>query len=397
VTIDRGPITSTTDVSRWNAELVLECLSDRQAYPIAALARVTGLSRSTVERILDLLADRDVVDKSDPVGPVIGRPAALYRLRGEFGYLVALDVGANTVRARVDDFAGPVLGQNSYPAAGAVPEPAVVRPRDPADHRLTTLDALVDQALAAAGVTEDQVRAVTVGTPGIVDGDGVIISCKVIKSEGWVGDRLRTRLRDRFPAAVVAVDNDANLAVRAEQRFCVSGNIDDMVVVLAGRRVGFGIVVRGDLHRGAHHQAGEAANIKDSSWGKASLWLYRHANQAPALFAQAKAGKPAAVALVREFAKLLGVAMAEIVHTIDSHLIVLGGAVSLAGATVLDPVSEQFKRSCSGMETPELALSTLGRDAVLLGAAEQSRRNAFAHLLSDMSPLLSNGTPRRRQ
>jgi predicted NBD/HSP70 family sugar kinase len=284
-----------------------------------------------------------------------------------------------------------------FTAAGPIPEPVATDPGAPVDVRLRTMGELVERTLTAAGVHADQVRAVTVGTPGVVDGDGVIKSCGVITAKDWVGDRLRRRVRNRFPRALVTVDNDANLAVLAEQRFGVADSAEDVVVVLAGRRVGFGIVHGGRLHRGAHHQAGEAANVGGSWWGRASRWLYRHDAETVALFEAARTGQRSAVNSVDEFAELLSMAMAEIVHTIDPELIVLGGAVSLAGDTVLDPVTERFKRACRGMETPAVELSTLGRQSVLLGAAEHARRNAYTHLLDDVLPQLPNATPRRRR
>ncbi|UWE08591.1 ROK family transcriptional regulator [Actinacidiphila bryophytorum] len=365
---------STADLGRWNAELVLGRLYDRRARSNAELARRTGLSRSTVERALDLLAERGLVAKSAPVALPSGRPAALYRLRPEAGCLVAVDVGAHTVRVRVDDLAGPGGAEHE-------PEPVRVDPADPADKRLAAVDALVDRALAEAGAGAERVRAVTVGTPGIVDAGGTVVACRVIRSGDWVGSRLRSRVAERFPGAAVTVDNDANLAVLGEQRFGVAGGAREIVAVFAGRRVGFGIVHGGRLHRGAHHQAGEAANIRDSWWGRANDWLRGHQDVAPQLFAAAADGQAEALEQTAELGRLLGMAFAEVVHTVDPELIVLGGAVSLAGAAVLDPVAEHFKRACRDTTAPPLVLSTLGRRPVLLGAAESARRTAFTHLL----------------
>lgn len=388
----RRAITSTTGLGRRNAETVLERLYDREPRTNAELAGETGLSRSTVERALDLLVDQGAVSKSEPVTLMSGRPAALYRLRPEFGHLLAIDVGAHTVRVRVDDLAGPGTG-----GADAEPEPVTLDPNDKAGIRYEAMEQLAGQALARAGIAREQVRAVTVATPGIVDSAGVIMACRVIRTGDWIGDGLRTRVSERFPGAVVGVDNDANLAVLAEQRFGAAGEAADVVAVYGGRRVGFGILHGGDLHRGAHHQAGEAANIRDSWWGRANRWLSGHAEKAPGLFAAAEAGRPEAVAAVGELAGLLGMAFAEVVHTIDPELIVLGGALSLAGPVILDPVTERFTRACRGTGAPRLALSTLGRHAVLLGAAEHARRQAFAHLLDEARPHLPNTAPRSRR
>jgi len=197
--------------------------------------------------------------------------------------------------------------------------------------------------------------------------------------------------------ATVAVDSDANLAVLAEQRFGVADQAEEVVAVSAGRRIGFGILRGGVLHRGAHNQAGEAANIRDSSWGEASRWLAKHDTVAAQLFESAGRGDPQAIEAVNEVAQLLGTAFAEMVHTIDPELIVLGGAISTAGATLLDPVTDHFTRACRGTLAPPLVLSTLGDRGVLLGAAEHARRLAFAHLLDTARPVLPNATPRTRR
>lgn len=396
------PIASTTDLGRWNAEAVLARLYDREPRTNAELTRETGLSRSTVERALDLLAGQGVVSKSEPVTLVSGRPAALYRLRAEYGHLLAIDVGAHTVRARVDDLAGPhaedARGPDGHgPDVPGEPEPVSVGPYDTADIRLEAVEHLAGQALARAGVAREQVRAVTVATPGIVDADGVIKACRVIRTGDWAGDVVRTRVSGWFPGAVVGVDNDANLAVLAEQRFGAAGDASDVVAVFAGRRVGFGILHGGELHRGAHHQAGEAANIRDSWWGRASRWLSGHEDDIGRLFAAAGAGRAEGTAAVAELAGLLGMAFAEVVHTLDPELIVLGGAVSLAGPAILEPVTERFTRACRGTGAPPVVLSTLGRRAVLLGAAEHARRQAFAHLLDRARPHLPNTAPRSRR
>lgn len=369
-------VANTAEVGRWNAELVLERLYRLKPMTNAELGRETGLSRSTVERALDQLVAHGAVGKSEPSALVSGRPAAFYRLRPDFGFLLAIDVGAHTVRVRVDDLAGPRSSQ-----ADNEPDPVTVRPGDPAEVRLAVVESLADQALDRVGATRDQVRAVTVATPGIVDAAGMIKVCRVIQSGDWVGDRPYAWARARFPVATVAVDNDANLAALGERRFGVGAAAEDVVTVVAGRRIGFGVLLGGELHRGAHNQAGEAANIRGSSWDRASTWLHEHKN-AGRLFESAGAGDAGAVASVGEFAHLLGTAFAEVVHTIDPELIVLGGAVSLSGPTLLDLVAEPFRRACRDTEAPDLLLSTLGRRAVLLGAAENARRHAFDNILA---------------
>jgi len=387
-------VISTSELGRRNAEAVLDQLDRREPSTIAELVRATGLSRSTVDKALELLVDHGAVRRSSPVALINGRPAALYSLRGECCYLLAADVGAHTVRVRLDPLSGPSGDLTGADHRRHEMAPAVVDPGEPTENRLRVLEELADHALASAGVTRDQVCAATVATPGVVDRAGLITACRVIRAEDWVGDRLRVRMSRMFPVATVAVDNDANLAVLAEQRFGVADQAEEVVAVSAGRRIGFGILRGGVLHRGAHNQAGEArTSVTRRGERPADGWP----NMTPSLPGSSSPPAGAIPRRSRPLTKSLS-CWARRSPRWSTRSTPNSSCSAERSRPPEQPFSIRSPITSPGLPRhacPPLVLSTLGDRGVLLGAAEHARRLAFAHLLDTARPVLPTPPPGR--
>jgi predicted NBD/HSP70 family sugar kinase len=71
------------------------------------------------------------------------------------------------------------------------------------------------------------------------------------------GAGLREALAEAFEVPV-AVNNDANLAALAEHRLGAARGHDSAAVITLGSNIGLGLIVGGEIHRGAHGLAGEA-------------------------------------------------------------------------------------------------------------------------------------------
>jgi glucokinase len=72
----------------------------------------------------------------------------------------------------------------------------------------------------------------------------------------------------------------------------------------------------------------------------------------------------------------LGVGIANLVAAYDPGRIVIGGGVSEAGALLLDPALQAFRRNLTGRgyrPEAQLVLAALGNQAGLVGAADLAR------------------------
>lgn len=234
---------------RINSAVVLHALRATDCATLTEITRVTGLSRPTVEGVVEGLIESGlVVEKAadESVARRQGRPARRFRFRAEAGHLLGLDIGPHRVAALLSDLDGRVLGA----VAKDVDETAS------ADERLERLRTAVAELLRRAGVARDSLWAVGVASPGIVEADGTIRLCAALPE--WTGLRLGERLSRSFKCPVL-VENDANAAAVAEHWKGSATESDDVVFVLAGLSPGAGSLIGGRLHRGTAGRPGRSA------------------------------------------------------------------------------------------------------------------------------------------
>ncbi|MEU6444431.1 ROK family transcriptional regulator [Streptomyces sp. NPDC047046] len=371
---------------RINSAVVLDTLRGGQPRTLTEIARLTGLSRPTVEgSVDDLTAAGLVVETAADAGArKQGRPARLYRFRAEAGHLLGLEIGPHRVAATVSDLEGRELGT----AAREVEESAG------ADDRIERLRATVGELLRRTGVARDSLRAVGVGSPGIVETDGTIRLGTALPQ--WTGLRLGERLRRSFRCPVL-VENDANAAALAEHWKGVARGSDDIVVVLAGLSPGAGSLIGGRLHRGFGGAAGEIGALHLlgqeetpetllSTTGRPLHPLDERA--VTEVFALAREGDDQARAAVDRFLARLVHDVAALVLALDPELVVIGGwASGLDG--VLEPLRQRLEKYC--LRTPRVELSGLGEAAITTGALRLALDHVEKELFAVESTVSARG------
>ncbi|MFD7556101.1 MULTISPECIES: ROK family transcriptional regulator [unclassified Streptomyces] len=372
---------------RINSAVVLRALRAAQAPTLTDLTRVTGLSRPTVEGVVEgLMATGLVVEADVEEGARRqGRPARRFRFRAEAGHLLGIEIGSHRVAVLLSGLDGRVIGAGTKDVAESAS----------ADERLEKVRAAVADLLRRAGVPRDSLRAVGVGSPGIVEADGTVRLGTALP--GWTGLPLGERLQRSFRCPV-KVENDANAAAVAEHWKGAARDTDDIVFVMAGLSPGAGSLIGGRLHRGFGGAAGEigALHLLGREVTPEKLLSTTgeplHPLDEPAVaevFAMAKRGDERAVAAVERFLQRLVHDVAALVLAMDPELVVVGGwAAGLDG--VLDPLRRELERYC--LRPPKVALSLLGEAAVATGAL----RLALDHVEEELFAVEKTVTARRR-
>ncbi|MFS0712744.1 ROK family transcriptional regulator [Microbacterium sp. 2P01SA-2] len=341
-----------------NRALVLERLFHGGAMSRADLARETGLTRVTIsDLVAELIGDGFVAEQGvrEAAGP--GKPAILIDLARDGHRIVGLDLSGN------DLFVGAVMTLDGEIVARH--EAAV--PHDRAD----ILAVVVELARTLVRDAHAPVLGVGVGTPGVVDGSGVVLAAPGL---GWDGVDL-TGILSEAVGVPVLVANDANAAVLAEHTFGGAG--DDIILVKVGRGVGAGLLTGGDPLRGARSAAGEIGHVTvgtdggpDCACGKVGCleaWI-----SVPSLSARIAAG-PASdrEGLLRDAGERLGIALAPIVGALDLSEVVLSGPAELLDGALARAAAETVRTRTLATFHDELQvrMTEQGQDIVLRGAA----------------------------
>ncbi|WP_329571014.1 ROK family protein [Kitasatospora sp. NBC_01266] len=349
---------------RINAAVTLRSLRDGQAVTLTQLVGETGLSRPTVEGVIEGLVESGLVaevEQAQENGRQRGRPARWFRFRAEAGHTLGIEIGVHAIRVVLADLTGRQVESHARPVDETLE----------AEERLGAVRGAVAEVLRKAGVSRDSLWAVGVGSPGIVDRDGSVRLGTAMP--GWTGLDLGARLRRSFRCPVL-IENDANLAAIAEHWQGVAVGMGDVVFVLAGLSPGAGSLINGRLHRGFGGAAGEIGALhllgqeatpeRLLSTSGTPLDPLDEAAVARVLTLAREGDEVARVAMDR-FLRRLVHDVAALVLAIDPQLVVIGGwAAGLDD--VLEPLREQL--ALYTLRAPEVALSTLGEDVVALGA-----------------------------
>src|SRR5688572_14839069 len=140
----------------FNQQLVLRAIYDRSAVSRAEVARVTGLTRTSVSELVgDLLTD-ELVEEMGRGPSTGGKAPILLRVRAAGRHLVGLDLGESAFTGAVVDLRGSILRSLSLPLEGRDGDDAV-------QLVYTLLDGLVSNNGTAP------LLGIGVGAPGLVD------------------------------------------------------------------------------------------------------------------------------------------------------------------------------------------------------------------------------------
>ncbi len=361
-----------------NTRVVLDLL--RRSGPLSRtdLGRMTGLSKPTVQLALSNAENAGLIEQSGHRQGLPGPAAMLYKIRSDAGHVLALDIGERYLRGAVSDLAGEVLARRAVRtrATGAL-------------GRVNELIAFSRSLRADATLPGDGLLQTVLGSPGIYDPrkDSLLLAGSV---SGWDSPEVLTELRREFGPDLL-IENDVDLAAVAERASGHARDIDTFAFVSVGTGVGVGLVIAGQLHRGAHGAAGEVAYLpfpeepgRDFSDARRvgsleaaasasgvvhrarRLGLTQHT--AEAVFESATQGDPLAGRIVAEEAQLVARALTAVIVVVDPQLIVMGGGIGQAPGFAA-AVAEHVRTMAPVL--PDIRVSALGEDAVVNGAMAQ--------------------------
>jgi predicted NBD/HSP70 family sugar kinase/biotin operon repressor len=364
-----------------NCARVVEALRRQGLASRSDLARLTGLSRTTVGSLVaDLQARGLVVEQADGERQTgRGRPPVILRLDRSAGVAVGIDFDHDLVRVAIADLSSTVLAEDwteidvDHSAADAIDAAA----------------AILDALQAETGVGREQLTGAGVGIPGPIDrrtgtvGSGVILP-------GWAGLPARETLAARLGIAV-QVDNDANLGALAEASFGAGRGLSDIVYVRLGSGVGAGLVMGGRLHHGGAGLAGEIGHVQVRADGAVCRCGNRgcletiaaegalRALLRPALghdvtraeiLRLVAAGDLGATRVVNDAGRAIGRVLADLCNAVNPQAVIVGGELSEAGEPLLDGIREAIDRYAlpGAADLVNVVPGELGERAEVLGA-----------------------------
>jgi predicted NBD/HSP70 family sugar kinase len=383
-------------VRRHNLGVVLRHVVGRGPRSRATIAHETGLNKSTVSSLVTELIDLGlIVERGTERTGTVGRPGLVVDVAGAGAVGIGLEVNADSLAACATDLAGTVRH----------------RGREAVEDRAGP-DAVLDRLAGLARAALDDLRAqgvppvgVAVALPGLVDIQaGVLLLAPAL---GWEQVPVVRELADRIgaPGLPLTIDNEANLAALAELTEGAGRGLAHFVHVSGEVGIGAGVVVGGELFRGAHGFGGQFGHMTVDPDGlpcacgargcletRAGLdALLAAAGEAAGedggsagervgrLLVRAADGDADAVRALHEGGHWLGVGLAIAANLLDPEAFVLGGYLAEL-APHLTPAAEEELRGrllATHREHPEILASSLGPEAASRGGAVLALRRVL--------------------
>jgi glucokinase len=308
---------------------------------------------------------------------------------------VGFDLGGTKMMAAVFDENYRPLGRKRRKTKGA----------DGARVGMERVLETIHDALREAGRGPEQLRGVGIGCPGTVDlSKGQIVDSANL---GWKNVHVQEILERelRCPAVVL---NDVDAGVYGEYRFGAGKNARCLVGVFPGTGIGGGCVYEGNIIRGRSLSAFEIGHVQVNPNGlmcgcgrvgcleteasrlaisaQAAMAAFR--GEAPHLYQQAetdlgkirsgalaaaiKAGDKAIERIIQRAARMIGLAVGDVVNLLAPDVVVLGGGLVEAMPELFVAGVEEAARSRAAPPYAKgfkVAVAKLGDDAVVRGTA----------------------------
>ncbi len=368
-----------------NLALVLKHVAGRHPVSRADIASTTGLTRATVSALIDdLIAGGLVMEVAGAPRTRAGRPSVGLGLDPTGPAGLGLEVNVDYLAACLVDMTGAVRHREVHYADQ--------RPRTPEE----VLSGVAELAASASGIAQHQglrLAGAALAVPGLVQ-DGAV---RLAPNLGWHDVKVGLCVADQ----PVHVDNEANLAALGEMfTNPVAGR--SFVYVSGEIGIGAGVVVGGDLVRGARGFSGEIGHMAFDPAGPvcrcgARGCLEQYAGQeailraaglgeasagsttAADLAAGAIAGNRKVLSAIDAAGTALGVVLAGTVNLIDVDTVILGGIYTRLEPWLRRNIAREIgDRVLAADWAPvQIRPSVLAENAAVIGAAASVVRRVW--------------------
>ncbi len=372
-------------MARMNAAAVIDLVRRAGAISRVDIARELGLSAATVSRLTFQLLETDILREVERGASRGGRRPILLAYNPGVALLIGVDLGGTKIAGALGDLDGTLFARRTVPTW----------PSDGTAGGLEALLALIGELVTEGAALGVPVRGIGIGIPGVTrHTDEIVVWAPGLE---WRELPLAALVEARFGIPTY-LENDVNLAVLGEHWRGAGRELAHVVGVFIGTGIGAGIVIDGQILRGANDAAGEIGYLllarddlrrtypgfgafegeiagpgiaRRAAVALAAVPTARSSLTGPTpsareVVAAAAAGDVIAARVIEETLDSLALALGNIACVLNPHRIIIGGAVGLGLAPWHATLQERLVGRVP--HVPEIVPAALGVDAGLYGA-----------------------------
>ena len=308
---------------------------------------------------------------------------------------IGIDVGGTNVKIALVDGEGKIIYSNSVPTYAQMGY----------EYTVNNIKQAIRDLMKETNTDAKEIEGIGFDFPGQVDyKTGVVKLAPNIP--GWVNVPIAQMIEEEFNIPT-RIDNDVRCAALGELKFGAGKGCENFVCITVGTGIGSGLVINGQLVRGAANAAGEIGHIKlqmnggpicgcgdtgcleafasgPSIVAMAQEYLkggkstkFREMAGAdgeitPYIVAKAaEAGDPVAKRIFEIVGTYIGMGLVSVINLLNPEKVIIGGGVAAAGDLLLAPIRKTIKERAMVVagNSVEIVPAELGNSAGVIGAS----------------------------
>ena len=377
---------------------ILESIRRGKTISRTDISRITGLNIVTVSNYINDYIKKGLIVERGYDSSTGGRRPTIIELNSDYTHVIGVELGVKNIRTVLTDLEANLI-------ASAKKE----RPREDAESIINCITSTIEEVIKASKLEKSKIKGICVAASGLVDKEAGTVHSTI----GTVSVFLPINLSlERKFGIDTFIDNDATAAAYGE--WALSLDLDTKVMLYMYSGVGCGIVINGEVFRGATGVAGEPS-LKDHL-EPTDLWIGKLSALGPwaahlgipddikerikqggeskiskmvgnlddltldIVFKAAKENDKLAIDAIEKAGNSLGIRIAFLVNLLNPDVVVIGGGIEQAGSILLDSVRRAVKKWAfeEMAEVVKIIPARLGDNSVSLGAATLVIRSVFS-------------------
>lgn len=231
-------------MKRQNKNLVLDILKTKSPISRIDIAKITGMSPTSITRIVNELQLQGYLRETEAVASGVGRKATLLEVRGDVLYTVGIEIDKSLLKVGIVNYIGEMVS-------------LLKSKRNESESYMETLhkiNMVIRKIMDENEIPAAKIMGLAVGLPGYIDYKNGIV--KVSDQLKWKDANLAEDLQ-KLTSFNVIVDNELKMKIVAESFIGKAKNSQNSILIGIGSGIGSSITLNGDIYRGETNNAGE--------------------------------------------------------------------------------------------------------------------------------------------
>jgi len=368
-------------VRKWNLSSIFKAIRKQGPISRIELTEITKCSAGTISNHVRTLIEKGFVIESKKGISSGGRKPVQLMINPHKAYIFSIEIEVNQIKIVVFDLEIKVITKGIIP----------ITHKDDYQKTLEQVFFEMDKMIEEKDLKLDNLLGIGVAVPGLIDKVKGIL--EFAPNLGWKNVYILKIFKDKYGLPII-LDNEAKAAAIGERAF-IYPKMDNMVFVSINEGIGCGVILNGELYRGASGNAGEFGHIIIDTNGPAchcgnkgcwetlaseSYIVNRYLKLSNSnkeltkkeIYQIGKNGDKKIIEIFNEAGRNIGIGLVNIINGLSPELLVIGGGIVEIKDYIYEEIIKKLEEGALDISyrNVEIKFSKLNSLAAVYGMAD---------------------------